>query len=204
MSIPRNILYFEDLSRSDSLIPHIEGVTERRNRIPAIAEVPATAVGRVNQTPSFLTIDFNKAKSPEPKPPKQVRVSMRTQATVSLSAQIPHRVGWVAPLTPTFLEFGISCDYASHSTVCSLSEWASFWDHISDVSNKFDTKRKFFDGYCSPSNKSLRKVRAKITWIYLLISQSRVTPLLSFGGRDCFLAWHMETQSWYPGISLIL
>ena len=93
LSLPQNILYFQDLSRSDSLFPHIEGVAERSNTMPAIAEVPAAAVGRVNQTPSFLTIDFNKAKSPEPKPPKQVRVSLRYQTAVSLSAQIPHRVG---------------------------------------------------------------------------------------------------------------
>ena len=93
MSLLQSILYFQDLSRSDSLFPHIEGVAERSNTMPAIAEVPAAAVGRVNQTPSFLTIDFNKAKSPEPKPPKQVRVSMRYQATVSLSAQTSHWVG---------------------------------------------------------------------------------------------------------------
>ena len=94
MSLPQNILYFQDLSRSDSLFPHIEGVVaERSNTMPAIAEVPAAAVGRVNQTPSFLTIDFNKAKSPEPKPPKQVRVSLRSQTAVNSNAQIPHRVG---------------------------------------------------------------------------------------------------------------
>lgn len=136
MSLPQNILYFQDLSRSDSLFPHIEGVAERSNTMPAIAEVPAAAVGRVNQTPSFLTIDFNKAKSPEPKPPKQVRVSLKSKSTIILSVQTPHQVGLVAPLTPTYLELGISSGYGSHTINCMHSKPVSiFWDHNSDVSN---------------------------------------------------------------------
>lgn len=51
------------------LFPHGEGM-ERSVTMPAIDETPVTA--RVNQTPSFLTTDFNKVKSPEPRPPRQV------------------------------------------------------------------------------------------------------------------------------------